>query len=461
MRWCLDRWRGRAALLVVACAAAAPAAADVVNSTQELPAKVKEIEDAGEKLMKRQPTSVDEAYKLLQEAVKKKPDLPPARIMLVRLMMRIQEYHQQVRGVLELAAKEEPAHPEVYITNATLSLAEGRVTDTILNCDKAMALTAADRWTGEQKRKMQGEAREMLARSYEARQDWPAARAQLAALLDADPKNGRLRSRLAAATFFGPGDKQDEAYSELVQAVKNDPALDPPTVTMARLWNTKGDMKKAEEWFERAVKAEPNNARVHVAYADWLMQQNKIQQAKLHIEQAAKISTNDPEVQKFQGMIARIEGDLGTAERIFKQILVNSPDDTFARNQLALVLADQSDSAPRKLAVEYAQLNYKANPRLPETAATLGYVLFRVGNVDEALKALQAAINAANGQLSPDTAYYLALCVYEKDKDKVEDVKKFLKAALEAKGLFVYRKDAQKLLDKVEKAAPPKASSSK
>jgi tetratricopeptide (TPR) repeat protein len=462
MRWCLDRWRGRAALFVVALAAAAPSAAGPVNSSQDPQARMEEIEKAGDKLKARQPGAVDEAYKLLQEAVKKKTDLPPARLMLARLMMhqQLQDYHQMVRGQLELAASEEPGHPEIYLTNAGLALSEGRVTDALLNGDKALALTAADRWTAAQKKSMQTDARKVLAAGYEARRDWPAARAQLAALLDADPKNGQLRSRLARAVFFLPGDKEDEAYRELIQAVKDDTVLEPPTVSMARLWNAKGDMKKAREWFEKAVKGEPNSARVHVAYADWLMQQNEIEQAKLHIDQAAKINANDPEVQKFQGLIARIQGDLGTAERIFKQILNSAPDDTFARNQLALVLADQSGDAPHKLAVQYAELNAKANQKSPEALATLGYVYYRAGNVDEAIKMLQLAVNAGNGQLSPDTAYYLAACIYEKDKEKAEDVKKFLKAALDAKGLFVYKKDAQKLLDRVAKAPPPKASSS-
>jgi len=469
MRWCLDRWETRlrrvplrVALFAAAFAAAAPAAAGPVNTNQDPAAKMEEIEKAGEKLKAKQAGAVDEALKLLQEAVKKKTDLPPARLMLARLMMdpRLQDYHPMVRGQLELAASEDPGHPEVYLTNAQLALAERRITDALLSGEKALALAAADRWPAATKKDLQSKARQVLAAAYEARSDWPAARTQLAALLDADPKNGQLRSRLARAVFFLPGDKQDDAYQELVQAVKDDTLLEPPTVSMARLWNAKGDTKKAREWFERAVKAEPNSARVHVAYADWLMQQNEIEQAKLHVDQAAKINANDPEVQKFQGLIARIQGDLGTAERIFKQILNSSPDDTYARNQLALVLADQSGDPPHKLAVQYAELNAKANQKSPEALATLGYVYYRVANVDEGLRALQLALNAGNGQLSPDTAYYLALCLFEKDKDKAEDVKKFLKAALEAKGLFVYKKDAQKLLEKLDKAPPPKASSS-
>src|SRR5829696_6131235 len=148
MRWCLDRWRGRAALLAVVCAVAGPLAAGPVNSAGNPAAKIEEIEKAGERLLKGQ---VDEAYKLLQEAVKKKPDLPPARLMLARLLLNTKEGQQQARGMLELAASETPDHPQVYLTSASLALAEGRITDTILNCEKALALANADRWPNDAK----------------------------------------------------------------------------------------------------------------------------------------------------------------------------------------------------------------------------------------------------------------------------------------------------------------------
>src|SRR5581483_9065815 len=99
MRRILDRWRARAAALAVLTAAlVSPAVAGPVSTTGTQLAKIEEIEKAGAALQKGQ---VDEAYKLLQEAVKKKPDLPPARLMLARLCLAIKERHQQGRAILE------------------------------------------------------------------------------------------------------------------------------------------------------------------------------------------------------------------------------------------------------------------------------------------------------------------------------------------------------------------------
>src|SRR5262245_55695710 len=93
---------------------AALATAGPVNSLQPPQAKNEDIEKAGEALRKGQ---FDDAYKLLQEAVKKKPDLPPARLMLARMFSRVQDMGPQARATLELAAAENPDHPEIYLQN--------------------------------------------------------------------------------------------------------------------------------------------------------------------------------------------------------------------------------------------------------------------------------------------------------------------------------------------------------
>src|SRR5262245_22513886 len=268
-----------AAALVLPAAAAGP-----VPSTQTKEERIQELEDAGAKL---QQGKVDEAYDLIQKAVKKNPQLPPARLILARFLARTQELQQQARQTYERAASENPDHPEIYLTGGSLALADGRITDTILNCQTALTLSGADRWTAEQKKKVQREARAGLAAAFEARADWGAARTHLGALLDIDKADGAVRGRLARALFFL--DRADDAYNELQQAVKDTPALKPPAVTMAELWTAKGDTKKAREWMERAVKAENNSARVHLAYADWLLAQNEVPQAKIHVETAEKL----------------------------------------------------------------------------------------------------------------------------------------------------------------------------
>lgn len=449
MRW-RQVWQ-RGCAVVFTFAVASVAIAGPVNSSQSPVAKIKEIEDAGAELTKG---NIDGALKLLEEAVKKKPDLAPARLMLARLLFSTREGHQQGRAQLELAARENPDHPEIYLTNATLANNEGRITDTILNCEKALQYCNNVRWTADQRRGFESQARQGLAASYENRRDWDHARTQLNALLEAEPRNGQLHARLAQALFFCG--KTDDAFQELTQAQKDESALDPPTVAMAKLWAIKGDDKEARQWFDKAIKAEPNNIRVHLAYANWLLQQNLVGQAKIHVDAAYKNRPEDHDVQKMQGLIHRIQKELPAAEAIFKKIISDSPSDYFATNQLALILADapKENKEARSRAVQYAEVNARANQRNAEALATLGYVYYQTNNLDDALKALQAAVSS--GQAAPDTAYYLALVLY--DREKTDEARKLLANALGAKGLFVYRDAAEALAKKIDKDKPKDSS---
>ena len=84
--------------------------------------------------------------------------------------------------------------------------------------------------------------------------------------------------------------------------------------------------------------------------------------------------------------------------------------------------------------------------------ATLAYSYYRSGNTKGA-KDLLGAILGAVRVPSPDVAYYMALVTAD-DPQTVDDAKELVRAALDSKALFFYRKEAQTLYDRLEKAKP-------
>lgn len=429
-----------AAGVVVSGLWAGPAAAQ----SNPLPQRIEEIETAGQLLSQGKG---DEAYKQIQEAVKKYPALAPARVILARML--IAGKAQQGRAVLEQAAAEHPDHPEVFLTLAKVAMNEGRLSEVILSSNKIIELTAAPRWTVDQKAVFTKEARAALATAYEARGDWANARTNFAGWLELDPKNGPVRQRYAAALF--QLDKHDEAAVEYQAAVKDDATLMPASVMMARQYMGKGDEKKAIENFEKAVKQEANNARVHVAYADYLLNLDKLDAAKMHTEMASKIDARNIEVQKMQGLVARYARDYVTAVKIFRDILASSPADFAASNQLALILADMSDDASKKQALQYAEVNARQYQDNIAALSTFGFCLYRNGNVAQAKQVLLKC--TVNQQVPPDVVYFLALTLSE-DKDTRADAVKLLKNSLESKSFYFYRREAKALAEKLEKEAP-------
>lgn len=430
-----------ALIVLVGLAAAGP-----VSSTGQNTPKIAEIEKATEVFQKGQ---VDEAFNLLKEAVKKNPALPPARLMLARFFFASNQLAAG-RSVLEAAAVETPDHPEIYLSNGSLALGENRITETLLNCQTALALAQQDRWSAEQKKQYQRDARSGLAAAYEARKDWQNAKSQLLALLELEPKSGLVRQRVARSLFFL--DKPADAVAELNVAIKDEPTLEPPALTMGRLWTEKGDVKQAAEWMQKAVEREPNNMRVHLVYGQWLLDQSRPEEAKLHADLAGKLDPKSKDVEKLRGLLARYLRDYEAAEKIFDGLYREAPADFFVTNQLAHALVEQTDASKKNRAVQIAEVNARQYQKLAEALSTLGWIYYRTGRMDDAEKALAASVSG--GQATADTAYYLAQVFSE--RGKTSEATRLVKASLESKGPFLFRKEAQALAAKLASASTEK-----
>ena len=391
----------------------------------------------------------DDALKLLQAAAKANPALPPAKVVLSRWFLEA-ENGPMARTVLEQAAAEDPEHPDVLLTNAAYALRDGRVLDAVLSCQAALAATNSPRWDAAAKKRYQRDARLGLAGAFEARGDFASAKAQFIVLLESEPKNPQLMLGRARMSFLL--NKPDDALGDLKAAVAEDPTLDPPELTMAQLWVQKADLPKAEEWLKKAVAAAPNVAKVQRAYAGFLLDRGRIEDARAPLAAALKIDPAAPETKAMAGLLARHARDYPTATKVFEELVRDHPAFAFATANLALTLADSGDAAGKKRALELAEVYVRQNPRLSEAHAVYGYCLYRNGRSADAEKSLQNAIGL--GPVTPDAAYFLARLMV--DKMLFEDAQKLLKASIGSPEASVYRKDAEALLAEVEKKLPKK-----
>jgi tetratricopeptide (TPR) repeat protein len=355
----------------------------------------------------------------------------------------------QARLLIEQAATDDPAHPDVLLTNASFALAEGRVTDAILGCTAALAATDSARWDADTKKKYQREARLGLAAAFEARGDSASVKTHLAALLDADPRNAALRHRLARTLFLVGA--PDEAFGELQTAHKEDPTLDPPQMSMAQLWTGKHDFPKADEWYTKAVAAHPNSAKVHRALAGYLLDRGRPDAAGAHLVAAQKLEPTARETKALAGLAARYAKDYAAATAVFEELVKDHPSFGFGVVNLALVLAESGDATGKRRATELAEGYARQNPRAGEPRAVLAYCLFKAGRTADAEK---VARTTAGGALSPDAAYFVARVLA--DRGATDEAQKLLRTAAESKDGFVYRKDAADLLADLDKKNPPK-----
>ncbi|MFO0825247.1 MAG: tetratricopeptide repeat protein [Gemmataceae bacterium] len=391
---------------------------------------------------------LDDALKSLQAAVKANPSMSPPKVTLARWSVETGN-GQQARVLIEKAAADDPTHPDVFLTNASFSLAEGRITDTILGCNAALLAIESPRWDADTKKRYQREARLGLATAFEMRDDHNSVKSHLVALLESDPKNAGLRQRLARTNFqLG---RPEEAFADLQTAVKDDPTLDPPQMSMAQLWTAKHDFAKADEWYSKAVAAHPNSAKVQRALAGYLLDRGRIDTAKAHLTAAQKLEPTAKETKALAGLVARYTKDYTTAATLFEELVKDYPSFGFGVVNLALVLAESGDLTGKRRATELAENYAKQNPRSAEARAVMAYCLFKAGRVADAEKVLRSI--GGMGPLTPDAAYFVAVVLSERGAN--EDAQKIVKAACESKDGFVYRKDGEALLAKLDKLVPP------
>jgi tetratricopeptide (TPR) repeat protein len=403
--------------------------------------KIDEIEQAREQLSKGK---LDEALKLVKQAVAKNPTLSPPRVVMAQLYQSFNR-PTEARGQLELAAVETPDHPDVFLANANAAVSEGRLTEGILDCREALRLAKGERWTAEQRKNITRNAEIGLVMAYEARKDWESARTHLNGWLEADPNNALARQRLGQALFLlGKG---DEAFAELQTASKADPALDPPELFLGKLGLKIGNKAVAEDWLAKALARHGSNLHVQTAYAEWMLRQGQTDKAREHVEAAAKIDPKSFEVVYLRGLVARQARNFDEAVRTFETLHRDDPGDFNAANQLALTLLEQDDPKQKQRAVQLAEVNARQYPRLVEAIGTLGWAYLRSGRIDEADRAMLPL--APGAQLSPDIAYYLARLLIERSKPDI--ARQLLEAALASPELFFNRKEAEASLAKLPK----------
>jgi tetratricopeptide (TPR) repeat protein len=378
----------------------------------------------------------ERCQELLKAAAKKLPDLSPPRVLLARLFY-VTNQLARTRAALELAAVENPEHPETYLLFGKVALQEGRVTDAALQFDKAIGLVASGKWKDDVKHGFLIEGHGGLAGIAERRNDWRAAEAALSAWLVVEAKNGKTRQRLGTALFHQG--KHDAAFEELQRAVKDEPSLWPAEISMGHLFTEKKDADAAKKWMESAVTRHPKAPRAHLGVAIWLLEHDQVEKAKTEADAAARLDPESADIKALVGLIAWHTRSFEEAERIFQGLYAESPANFTASNLLALALVEQSAAAKRRRALELAEINARLYPKSGEALTTLGLVYYRHGRHNDAEQALRAAL--ATTGASSDTAYYLARLLFERGQSS--EVAQLLKLALDAPGRFTFRKEAQ------------------
>ena len=381
--------------------------------------------------------------KALKPIVAENAELPPAPVILAQWFAQAGE-PGQMRVALERAVAEEPNDPEAYVLLSDVALREGRLAEGELLSYRAYNLLEPFQRSQRRKNLLVPRVLSNLAAVCEAREDWPGARKYLQAWLAMEPEGVAAMQRLGQVLFrLGqPG----EALARFRTAAKLDPNVLAPEMIMARLYQQADQPAKAAESLAAALRAGPNEIKTRLAAAQLDIEAGQYAEAQKQADAALKLNRDSLEGKHLKALSLLFQRDYAGAQEVADAAVKQAPASFTVSNNLAVILAEQNDQAKRLRALEYAQANLRQYPRQAEVYSTLGWVLFRLGRIDEAERALRMA--TSNGSISPDTGYFLARIAA--DQGRVAEARQLLQSALAGKAPFLLRKEAEELLEKVK-----------
>jgi tetratricopeptide (TPR) repeat protein len=421
------------------------------------------------------------ALSLLQDAKRKNNKLPPAEMMLADMWIMANQA-AQVRSALEECVKNNPDDPEAYLVLGDLAFSDRRVAEAELLFGKAEQLAATFKDNPKRAIDFRGRAEAGLAAVAESREQWDSAQKYLTNWLKiVEPVAGNVpgatntvaanaHDRLGRVLFHADTNAKKatgarDAYEQFQLAVADDPKSISADIALAQLYEDTKMHDKAKTFISRAVTHPPKDPDSQfvtlLAAARWALDTNQAEDAFNYASQAFNLdqkSMQALEAEFLMGVAARIKGDTKTAEQALQDVVLKSPGNFAASNQLAQVLAEQrTDKVKQERGLEIAMNNQAAaqaegargdKAKAIEAAATLGWALFNMNRIPQADQVTQAIINT--GVASPDILYYRARLFEEHGQTK-EAVVSLKQSLSNSRGFFVHREDAQQLLAKLDK----------
>lgn len=385
----------------------------------------------------------DGALNLLEEIVRDNADMSPAQFIMAQLYSKA-GMNAEARVALEKAAVEAPDDPEVYLLLARVAIRDRDLPKAELLYRKAMTLVAAFNKSAKRKAWMEPQIRSGLASVAEVRKDWPAAQKTLEQWLQQDPNNTAAAQRLAHCLFQQKNVKG--ALERLRAAAKADAELLTPEAILAMFYHKSGDRENAKKWMTAALVAAPKDLNTHLIASQWALETGQLYEAQKQAIAALRLSPTSLNAKLLQAMIANYERNYEAAEMFFESALKQTPSNLFITNNLALSLAEQNDDAKKQRALELAEANAKLYPEVAEVLSTYGMVLYRLGRLADAERALRDS--AALKDPSVDTAYIMA-CIAVEQGRKAE-ARQLLENALKNTSLCMFRHEAEELLKKLQ-----------
>ncbi len=336
----------------------------------------------------------DEAAEVLARGVRKNPESRLLRTAWARQLVALERYDEALKQFRELARRS-PNDPEILFGYAMLATQEKR-------WDEARPLWQKLRATP----RFANEATYFLGQVEEA--------------------SGHPETAIGLYRSIHRGELQVDAAIRAAALIAKDPSR----------------LAEARRLLRQARKAFPKRAvDLYLAEAQLLAQNGADESQVLGLyAEALKAHPDDTRLLYARGLYRSETGDYKGMEADFRRVLALEPDDVDALNALGYMLAERNVRLQEALG--YIRKALRLRPDSPAIQDSMGWVLYRLGRLDEALAYLKRAYAK---DPDPEIAAHLVEVLWARGRQ--QEAQRLLEQALKAhpddKGLQALRRRLQ------------------
>jgi tetratricopeptide (TPR) repeat protein len=426
---------------------ASPAAAEPIpagESVLAMPDNAAQSAQASGALARFNEKDYDGALRAWKEVALQNPDVPPAQAIMAQLYLR-KRMLKEAKIAVDKAIADDPGDPEGYILAGVIAAGEGDMVKAETSYQKAESLLAAFSKSAKRKASMRPRIFSGMAGLSEARKDWAGAQAIYEEWLKAEPNNAEVMQRIGYCLLLRKN--IDGALVTFRQAAEASPDMLPAEAVVAQFYRGSGDRANAEKWLAKALAVAPKDLKTRLLAGTWALEGGQMEEAQKHVRVAMQLAPKALEVKLLRGSVALFQKEYDVAELVCASALEQSPRSFLASNNLAMALIEQKPEAKQNRALELSEANAKKFPKSPIAASTYGWVLYKLGRLEDADKALSAATFDETADV--DTAYIIARVAA--DRGHKAEAKKTLENGLKSTGPAMFRDEAESLLAELKK----------
>jgi len=188
-------------------------------------------------------------------------------------------------------------------------------------------------------------------------------------------------------------EERNDPQNALTEYAQVGPGNDylPAQLRQSDILMSNGSVAEASKRLAAAREAQPDYAiQLYLIEAETLANNNQSDRAWQVLGQALKQYPDDLNLLYTRAMLAEKRDDLSQMEKDLRAIIKREPDNAMALNALGYTLSDRTTRyAEAKVLIERA---HTLNPEDPAVLDSLGWVNYRLGNLDEAERLLRQAL---------------------------------------------------------------------